>query len=346
MLASLGRILPSAPIHTLVHRPDQRVRETFRHHTIHASALSALPGAGRLYQLALPVMPDVWRRTRTEATELVVSSSHAFCKGVDTRGVTHVCYCHTPPRYLWDLSHEYHGGLSYSLAGPPIRYLRARDRESAEHVDHFIANSNYVADRIRRTYGREAKVIYPPVDVDRFVPKEQPRRHFLAGGRLVRYKRVDRAISAANATAQPLVVFGDGPDRNRLESMAGPTVRFVGQCSNEQLLDLMHTSIALIFPGVEDFGILPVEAQAAGTPVVALGQGGALETVADGTSGLLYAEDSLACLSDALETTRTQHWNPDDCRRNAERFSRPRFEHEVRVALRDIGFEPESQFSA
>lgn len=346
VLVSLSRILGDAPIHTLVHHPDERVEAAFRGRVVRASGLTHLPGASRLYPAALPVMPDIWRRTQARAQELVLSSSHAFCKGIDTRGVTHVCYCHTPPRYLWDLSQEYVGEMSHVLARPLLGYLKARDREAADGVDHFIANSSFVADRIRRAYGRGAHVIYPPVDVQRFVPRELPRRHFLAGGRLVRYKRVDRAIAAANETSLPLIVFGDGPDRGRLEAMAGPSVRFVGPCTNDQLLELMQGAIALVFPGVEDFGILPVEAQAAGTPVVAFARGGAVETVADERTGVLYSEDSLECLSDAWITARDRHWDAAECRRNAERFSRRRFEREVIDFLTRIGFQPPGQLSS
>jgi len=338
VLASLSSILPEAPIHTLVHRPDQRVSAAFGGRDVIPTSLNRLPGAGRIYPTMLPLMPKVWRRTSVPATEFVVSSSHAFCKSVDTGDATHVCYCHTPPRYIWDLAHEYQSALVRRMSSPLLRYLREQDLEAARRVDHFIANSNFVAARIRRLYDRESRVVYPPVDVDRFVPGDRPRTHFLAGGRLVRYKRIDRAIEAANKGALPLVVFGEGPDRSRLVSMAGPTVQFVGACDDRALLGLMQSAIALIFPGVEDFGILPVETQAAGTPVVALAEGGALETVVHGTTGLLYDEDSVPSLLDALRSAQGCSWDAEDCRANAERFARSRFEDEMLEVLRDLGY--------
>ena len=337
VLASLSSILPEASIHTLVHRPDDRVTATFGTREVIPTSLNQVPAAGRIYPAMLPLMPEVWRRTRIPATKLVVSSSHAFCKSVDSGDATHVCYCHTPPRYIWDLAHEYQPAFVRRMSEPLLRYLRGRDLEAARRVDHFLANSKFVAARIRRIYDRESRVVYPPVDVDRFVPGHGPRSHFLAGGRLVKYKRIDRAIEAANQGALPLVVFGEGPDRSRLRSMAGPTVRFVGACDDHALLGLMRSAIALVFPGVEDFGILPVETQAAGTPVVALAEGGALETVVHGTTGLLYEEDSVACLLDAMRTAQTGGWNSEDCRANAERFGRSRFEEEMLEVLSDLG---------
>ena len=239
---------------------------------------------------------------------------------------------------IWDLANEYQPALARPLSAPLLQHLRRRDLEAAQRVDHFIANSNFVAGRIRRLYDRESRVVYPPVDVDRFVRHDRPRTHFLAGGRLVRYKRIDRAIEAANQGALPLVVFGEGPDLIRLRSLAGPTVRFVGACDDPTLLRLIQSAIALVFPGVEDFGILPVETQAAGTPVVALAEGGALETVVDGTTGLLFDQDSVTCLLDAMLASQSRGWDPKACRANAERFSRSRFEEEMLEVLSDLGF--------
>lgn len=338
VLASLSSILPRAPIYTLLHHPDERVKASFGGRDVIATPLSRIPGAGSIYPAMLPLMPEVWRRTRVPASEFIVSSSHAFCKSIDAGNAIHVCYCHTPPRYIWDLVDEYQPASVRRLSAPLLQHLRRRDLEAAQRVDHFVANSRFVAARIRRLYGRESRVVYPPVDVDRFVPEDRPRTHFLAGGRLVRYKRIDRAIEAANEAALPLVVFGDGPDSSRLRSIAGPTVHFVGACDDRKLLRLMQGAIALIFPGVEDFGILPVETQAAGTPVVALAEGGALETVVDGATGLLYEEDSVTCLLEAMRVAQGRDWNTTACRANAGRFSRARFEEEMLEVLRSLGF--------
>ena len=338
VLASLSSILPGAPILTLVHRPDERVTASFDGRDVIATPLDRIPGAGRIYPAMLPLMPQVWRRTRVPAADFVVSSSHAFCKSIDTGNATHICYCHTPPRYIWDLVDEYQPAFVRRLSAPLLQHLRKRDLEAAHRVDHFVANSHFVAARIRRLYDRPSQVVYPPVDVDRFVPEGRPRNHFLAGGRLVRYKRIDRAIEAANEGALPLVVFGDGPDSSRLRSIAGPTVHFVGACDDRSLLRLMQGAIALVFPGVEDFGILPVETQAAGTPVVALAEGGALETVLDETTGILYEEDSMTCLLEAMRAAQGRSWDTNACRANAERFSRSRFEEEMLDVLKTLGF--------
>ena len=200
VLASLSSILPRAPIYTLLHHPDERVKASFGGREVIATPLSRIPGAGSIYPAMLPLMPEVWRRTRVPASEFIVSSSHAFCKSIDAGNAIHVCYCHTPPRYIWDLVDEYQPASVRRLSAPLLQHLRRRDLEAAQRVDHFVANSRFVAARIRRLYGRESRVVYPPVDVDRFVPEDRPRTHFLAGGRLVRYKRIDRAIEARSSS--------------------------------------------------------------------------------------------------------------------------------------------------
>jgi len=279
-------------------------------------------------------MPAVWRRFDLSGYDLVLSSSHAFAKAVRRPpGARHVCYCHTPPRYLWDLNRDYRRGLSSALRGPVLSWLRREDLRAAAGVDAFVANSRFVADRIGRTYGREATVVHPPVDV--LVP-ERPAAaplHWLAGGRLVAYKRIDRAVDAANRRNLPLVVFGDGPERRRLERRAGPTVRFVGRVGNRLLSDLFRTAHAYLFPGVEDFGILPVEAQAHGTPVVALGEGGVRETVVDGVTGVLYGEDSPEALLEAIDRFEGGRWDPEACRAQARRFGRDVFERDLSRTL-------------
>jgi glycosyltransferase involved in cell wall biosynthesis len=214
--------------------------------------------------------------------------------------------------------------------------LRHQDEKSAQHVHTFLANSSYVADRISRSYGRESTVIYPPVDVDYFSSSEGPKTHYLAGGRMVGYKRIERAIQAANREGFPLMVFGDGPDMGRLSKLGGPTVNFVGSVSPAQLSDLIQLSRAFLFPGVEDFGILPVEVQAGGCPVIALAEGGAVETVRHGETGLLYEDDSVEGLLDAIHQFETMTFDPRTCLDNVRRFSRARFENEMVGIIRRI----------
>jgi glycosyltransferase involved in cell wall biosynthesis len=336
VLLSLSRLFPGAPIFTLVHAPGTRVRDAFADREIRTTPLQRLPWIGRWYRATLPLMPAAWRSLDLGAFDLVISSSHAFSKAVrKAPGARHLCYCHTPPRYLWDLNAEYRRGLATSLRGPLLSWLRRQDRDAASGVDEFIANSRFVADRILRIYGRTASVVYPPVDVDELHPAPElaEEGYYLAGGRLVAYKRVDVAIRAANAGRLPLVVFGDGPERRRLEALAGPTVRFVEAGTGASGVgDLLRGCRAYVFPGVEDFGILPVEAQACGRPVVALARGGVLESIVDGVTGILYEEDSEEGLLAGVRKLEARSWDPAVCRVNSLRFARKRFEEEIRGA--------------
>ena len=334
VLLSLARLFPDAPIFTSIYAPDDRVRAAFSDHEIHTTALQMLPRVQSFYRGTLPLMPWAFGRIDLSDFDLVVSSSHAFAKSVRVApGATHLCYCHTPPRYLWDLYDSYNPGLLGALRAPLMRSLRNRDAEAARHVHSFVANSMYVADRIARSYGRESRVIYPPVDVDEFRFAYDERLNYLAGGRMVRYKRLDLAIEAANRFRLPLVVFGDGPERARLERLAGPTVEFVGLVSTVQLATLVAQARAFLFPGVDDFGILPVEVQAGGCPVIALARGGALETVRSGETGLLYEDDSVEGLLDAIRRFEMETFDSEVCRKNALRFNRNRFEEEMASAV-------------
>ena len=340
VLLSLARLFPDAPIFTAIWAPDERVREAFGKREIRPSPLQMIPGVRKLYRETLPLMPWAFGRMDVSDFDLVISSSHAFAKSIRVSpGAIHLCYCHTPPRYLWDLYESYNSGFLGAMRGPILSRLRLKDAEAARHIHTFVANSSYVADRISRSYGRESTVIYPPVDIDHFSLAEGARTHYLAGGRMVRYKRFDKAIEVANRAGLPLVVFGDGPDMVRLKRLAGPTVNVLGLVSSERLADLIRQSHAFLFPGVEDFGILPVEVQAGGCPVIALAQGGAVETVRHGETGLLYEDDSVEGLLDAIHQFEKKTFDPTTCRNNALRFNRPRFEKEITETIRTIFLE-------
>ncbi len=334
VLASLANVYPEAPIHVLISRGDERIEKAFEGRDVRTTWLDRLPGIRSFYRLALPLMPRVWRGVDLAGYDAVITSSHSMAKSVRVPHGVHVCYCHSPPRYLWDLNEEYRSGVAALLRGPVLERLRRQDLQSAEGVDFFIANSRFVAERIERIYGRSASVLHPPVDLDLFEPQVGSASYFLAGGRLVRYKRIDRAIDAANQAGLPLVVFGEGPERARLEAIAGPTVRFTGKVSHDGLRALLRHARGFVFPGIEDFGILPVEVQAAGRPVIALAEGGATETVIDGSTGVLYRDDSVEGLIDAWKWADSGAWDPDACRENAQRFSRPRFEQEMATLVR------------
>jgi len=336
VLLSLARLFPDAPIFTSVYKPDDRIKDEFTGRDIRPSALQMIPGIRNLYRNTLPLMPWAFSRMDLSGFDLVISSSHAFSKAIQVNPrAIHLCYCHTPPRYLWDLSGLYNSGLLGALRRPILRRLKRKDAQVAKGVTSFVANSAYVAGRISHSYRRDSTVIYPPVDVDKFALQHGgDRTRYLAGGRMVQYKRLDRAIEVANRRGMPLVVFGDGPERTRLARMSGPTVEFTGSVSQAQLAELIRHSRAFLFPGVEDFGILPVEVQAGGVPVIALARGGALETVKSGETGLLYEDDSVEGLLDAVLRFEMEKFDPEACRKNAIRFSRDRFEEEVAAIVR------------
>lgn len=329
MLQVLAEMFPEAPIFTSVWNPDPKVRSVFRDRDIRTTPLQRVPGAGRHYRKLLPFMPGAFERLDLSGFDLVISSSHAFSKMVRPGlGSTHVCYCHSPPRYLWDLYGTYSPGWRGIVGAPLARVLRRRDLRGAARVDRFVANSWTVAERIRRHYGREADVIHPPVELERFTAAAEgvkSEEWFLAGGRMVRYKRMHVLVEAASLGGFPLKVFGDGPERPALEATAGPGVEFLGPVSDQDLARLMARCRAFLFAAEEDFGILPVEAQAAGRPVVAWGKGGATETVVHGETGLLLSEGTPEEFATAALEAATLKWDPDGIQANARRFGTERF---------------------
>lgn len=282
-------------------------------------------------------MPLAWRYATRARYDVVVTSSHACAKGFrPARTALHLCYCYTPMRYAWltEVDRRTRGGLVDRATDLPLASLREWDRRAAGWVDEFAGISTAVAERIQRFYGRPARVIHPPVDtsyftVDRAVPREDM---LLAVSRMVPYKRLDLAIDAARRVGMPLVVAGTGPEEAALRAHAAATgaeVTFVPRPDDETLRRLYRTARALVFPSVEDFGIVPVEAQACGTPVVALAEGGSLDTVVDGTTGVLVDGQDAAGLAAGVEKVLASPPDPDACRAHAEGFSRLRFLAEV-----------------
>ena len=298
----------------------RRARETW---------LGRLPFARTHHRWLLPLYPAAFRSIDTSGYDLVISSAHAFAKAVRVNPETpHLCYCYSPPRYLYDLEDTYADASSViggvlRMGGPVLRRI---DRGSADRVDKFVGISHYIADRIRRCYGRDASVVYPPVSAKVLSPGTLRRgNELLSLGRLVPYKRVDLAVQAANLLQQPLVVAGDGPERARLERMAGPTVRFLGEVSEERAGELMESSRLMLFNAEEDFGITPVEANAHGLPVVAYGRGAARETMVDGGSAEFFDEPTPGSLASAVERALGRTWNEETVRANGTRFSPERF---------------------
>jgi glycosyltransferase involved in cell wall biosynthesis len=309
------------------------------------SFIQSLPDAERRYRHYLPLFPGAIRRLDLTGYDLIVSSSHAVAKSVRVPpGALHVCYCFTPMRYVWDLYDDYFGSgagrMTRTLMPVMAAALRRWDRRTAAGVRHFIAISRFIADRIRRAYGREADVICPPVDVARFRLEEAQGEFYLVVSALTPYKRVDLAVEAANRLRRRLLVVGSGPEERRLRSLAGPTVELLGWRDDTEVAELYARCRALIFPTVEDFGITPLEAMAAGRPVIALGRGGALETVvppggAEPPTGLLFDRQTVEGLVDAIGRFEAGvvHFEPKALRRHAEVFDRPIFRERIQAYL-------------
>lgn len=354
VLAALGEMLPDADIFTHAFGKGMRDEEKGRcggsrwmGHRVTESVIARLPFGRRHPQAYLPLMPTAARRLNLEGYDLVVSSESGPIKGIRKPvGARHICYCHTPMRYLWDLHDDYYrsAGVGGKIAMRLFtRYLRKEDVKSADTVDTFIANSAFVAERIKRIYGREAVVIHPPVDVEFFagaamLPESFPfelKSYYLYAGELRDYKRPDLAVEACLKMNRNLVVVGNGSMREALARRAGGrgTVVFLGRVSDDELRGVYSGARALLFPGVEDFGIVPVEAQAAGIPVIALGKGGALETVTDGVSGLFFRTADTASLCEAMETLEGRVWSASACRAAAMQFAPGRFRARMAAVL-------------
>ena len=338
VVLELLEMFPSAELFTSVYDPSPWPTQ-ITERNVHSSFLSRIPGAARHYPKLLPLMNRAFRSFDLDGFDLVLSSSHACAKNVRTpRQALHVCYCHTPMRYAWEegfLEGEEVGRALRLLLPPLLAQLRREDLAGAEGPDVFVANSRHVAERIKRYYGRTAEIVHPPVDVDRFLRVErQPRDYYLAFGRVVPYKRVDLAVAACARLGRALKVAGDGRALAAARAQAaGGGVEFLGKVSELERDRLLGGARALLFPGEEDFGIVPVEAQAAGVPVIAYAIGGAAETVLDGRTGVLFAEQSASSLAAAIERFEGLELDSGDARENALRFGRERFRAEMAAVI-------------
>ena len=340
VLEQFGALFPDAPIYTLVAERD-RLSPALRRHRLCVPWFGRLPWAARIYKHALPLFPLIigTHRVREDAA-LVLSSDASLIKGLRVpRGTAHVCYCHSPPRYLWDQQEAYAqaAGVGMALLRRLTPALRRWDRAAAQKVDHFIANSRFVQARIRAAYGRDSIVIYPPVAVESFVLAAEPEDYYLVVSQLVPYKRVDLAVAAFNRLGRRLIIIGDGPELPTLRRQARSNIEFLGSQPFPVLREHYARCRALIFPGVEDFGITPLEAQASGRPVVAYGAGGALETVRPGITGVLFPEQTVDSLLEGVETLDSQKWESAVCREQAARFGDQRFRREISVFLTGHG---------
>jgi glycosyltransferase involved in cell wall biosynthesis len=338
VVMELLEMFPAAELFTSVYDPAPWPAQ-ITSRPVHSSPLSRLPGASRHYPKLLPLMNAAFRAFDLSGFDLVLSSSHACAKNVRTPDrVLHVCYCHTPMRYAWETGFMEGEQLprALRLALPPLlAWLRRQDLAGAAGPDAFVANSAHVAERIRRYYGRAAEVVNPPVDVERFLALErEPRDYYLVFGRVVPYKRADLAVAACAGSGRPLKVAGDGRALDALRQQAqGSSIELLGSVSVQARERLLSGARALLFPGEEDFGIVPVEAQAAGVPVIAYGVGGARETVADGRTGVLFEPQCASALAAAIERFEELELDEADVRANARRFSRERFRSEMADAI-------------
>jgi glycosyltransferase involved in cell wall biosynthesis len=335
VLDAICELYPDATIYTLVQVPGS-VSSRIERHRIKRSLVQRLPRAGDVYRHYLPLFPTMIEMFDLDRYNLVISSSHCAAKSVIRNGsATHVCYCHSPMRYAWDQFDSYFGPeqvgeVRSRLLRPVLARMARWDAATAGRVDRFLANSQYVAGRIRRYYNRGSTVVYPPVDTAFFrlptSPADRPSEPtFLVVSALVPYKRINIAIEACRRLGAKLRIVGRGPEEARLRLSADANVEFMGWCSDEDIRELYSQSTAVLLPGTEDFGMVPVEAQACGTPVVAYGEGGACETVVDGETGVLVGQSSAAAFADGLSRVNSLRVDRSAIRSHAEKFSRTQF---------------------
>ncbi len=345
VLEQFCQLFPTADIYCLV-ATNRNLSPALRPHKLRPSYLNVLPGAVRYYKQLLPLHPLALCTLRVKRdTRLILVSDASMIKALSVgKQTTLVCYCHSPPRYLWEMKESYKqqssglsslGKLVFDMTVP---YCRRFDYRAAQRVDYFIANSEFVQARIRKYYGKESVVINPPVEVESFA-WQRPREDFcLVVSELVPYKRIDIAVEAFNRSGRRLVIIGDGSERKRLQQIAQPNVEFLGRQPFEVLKQHYETCRAFIFPGIEDFGITPVEAQAAGSPVVAFSQGGALETIVDGKTGVFFHEQTAEALQACLQkhAQSLSEIRADDCRANAEHYRPEIFRDKMTQFLKQV----------
>jgi glycosyltransferase involved in cell wall biosynthesis len=335
VLEELHALWPAAPIYTSMYAPDL-MPAPYRRMDVRTSFMQRLPGVGRHHQKYLLAYPLAFESFQLGGYDVVLSNSSAWAKGVITPPETlHVCYCLTPMRWAWSyreyVDRERVGAKVRKALQLAIHYLRLWDAASAQRVDRYLAISRAVAARIRKYYRRDAEVIYPPVSVERFTPRPVPDDppFYLIVSRLIPYKRVDLAVDAFNRLGWRLKIVGDGRDRAALQARARPNVEFLGHLPDDAVRDLMARCQAFLFPGLEDFGIAPVEAQAAGRPVVAYAGGGALDTVLDGETGVHFTAQTADALADAVRRSADLSFDPLAIRAHADRFSAARFRQQL-----------------
>jgi len=335
VLEALVDMFPASPIYTSIYAPDM-MPERYKAWDIRTLWMDKLPGIHTHHQPYLPVYPLAWGGLHLTGYDVILSNKSGFCHGVRHDSI-HICYCLAPTRYVWQLDayiqREGFGALTQAALRPLIAMMRRWDLDAARRVDHFIAISSEIRERIKTYYGRDSVIIFPPVDTTRFQLSNRVDDYFLVVSRLIPYKRIDLAVQAATRLGVPLKVAGRGRDLDKLKAIAGSTVEFLGYVPDDQLPDLMARCKAFLFPGLEDFGITPVQAQAAGRPVIAYGGGGALDTVIPGQTGELFHELTVESLMRVMRDFDASRYSTGVIRQHAERFDTTVFERELNAYI-------------
>jgi glycosyltransferase involved in cell wall biosynthesis len=340
VLKTMLEIWPGTPIFTLVYDPNGNCRDIIQSTEVHGSFINQLPWAKSKHRAYLPLMPLAIEQFDLSEYDLVLSSSHAVAKGVITGpDQLHISYVHTPIRYAWEMQHQYLAqahltrGIKGFLAKSLLHYIRIWDMRTVAGVEHYLANSAFIARRIKKFYKRDSTVMYPPVDISRFTPKSEKDDFFLTVSRLVPYKKIGLIVEAfTRMPDKKLIVIGDGPGMKRLKKIATPNIELLGFQDNKTVEDHMQRAKAFVYAAEEDFGIVPVEAQACGTPVITYGKGGVLESVVEGETGVFFNKQTPESIIQAIETFEEQPaYDATMIRQNAERFSKTRFMADLKV---------------
>lgn len=347
VIAEFLELYPEADLYAVIEFLHEENKKFIHNKKVNTTFIQSLPWAKKKYQNYLPLMPLAVEQLDVSGHDIILSSSHAVAKGILTGpDQLHISYVHSPIRYAWDLQHQYlreaklEKGIKSLFAKIILHKMRIWDYRTANSVDYFIANSHFIARRIAKIYGRKAEVIYPPVDVNRFNVKEKKNDFYLTASRLVPYKRIDLIVEAFSSMPdKTLVVIGDGSEMNKIKSKASRNIEILGYQPNEVLVDYMQNAKAFVFAAEEDFGITPVEAMACGTPVIAFGKGGALETIRplgeSEPTGIFFDSQLVSAVATAVETfeNNIHMFTSDNCRKQALKFSADRFKHELQMSI-------------